>query len=425
MGDGAIITNQSMSRQINNTRAPNRHRGVYPEGEAPRLAAGPAGVRLRITDTTFRDGQQAGEPFTLAAALGLHRVLAALDAGSGRIAQTELFLYADRDRALLEAIRETGARFPEPTAWIRADARDLHLVQAAGVAETGILCSASDHHIYGKLGWTRQEAFDRYIDLVRAVIDAGIRPRVHLEDVTRADLDGFVLPLACALAELGRQRGVPVKLRLCDTLGLGLPWREAALPRSVPRLVEALIASAGIAPDDLEWHGHDDLGKVHANATAAWLAGCAAVNATLGGIGERTGNEPIELAALELAGIDPGCGLDLSALGELPQALAAAGAPVAARRPVIGADAFLTRAGVHIDGLLKDPEIYLPFDPALVGRAADVALNDRSGAAGVAWVLGRDKRDPVVAAVAERIAEEYAGGRTTDVTPAEVRELAG
>ena len=415
-----------MSRQINNTDAPNRHRDAYPVGAAPRvLAQGRLAARsLRITDTTFRDGQQAGEPFTLPAAVALHAVLARLDAGSGRIAQTELFLYSDRDRALLDAIRGTGAAAsPEPTAWIRADPRDLALVRGAGVAETGILSSASDHHIYGKLRWTRREAFDRYVELVRAVIDAGIRPRVHLEDVTRADLDGFVLPLAGALAELGRERGVPVKLRLCDTLGLGLPWREAALPRSVPRLVEA-IRSAGVAGEQLEWHGHDDLGKVHANATAAWLAGCTAVNGTLGGIGERTGNEPIELAAVELAGLDPDSGLDLAALGDLPAALAAAGAPVSPRRPVIGADAFLTRAGVHIDGLLKDPEIYLPFDPALVGRTADVALNDRSGAAGVAWVLGRDKRDPVVEAVAARIAAAYAGGRTTDVSPAEVRELA-
>jgi isopropylmalate/homocitrate/citramalate synthase len=415
-----------MSIQINNTGAPNRHRDAYPAGGAPRVPAG--GVldarALRITDTTFRDGQQAGEPFSLPAAVALHAVLVRLDAGSGRIAQTELFLYSDRDRALLDAIRATGSVAPEPTAWIRADPRDLALVRAADLPETGILCSASDHHIYGKLRWTRREAFDRYIDLVRAVIDAGIRPRVHLEDVTRADLDGFVLPLASALAELGRERGVPVKLRLCDTLGLGLPWREAALPRSVPGLVDALIRSAGVAGEQLEWHGHDDLGKVHANATAAWLAGCAAVNGTLGGIGERTGNEPIELAAVELAGIDPGCGLELAALGDVSRALEAAGAPVSPRRPVIGADAFLTRAGVHIDGLLKDPEIYLPFDPALVGRTADVAVNDRSGAAGVAWVLGRDKRDPVVEAVAARIAAAYADGRTTDVSPAEVRELA-
>jgi citrate (Re)-synthase len=413
-----------MSIRINESTAPERFREVYPRGAAPR-----AGVpvrpdaRLRITDTTFRDGQQAGEPFTLEAALALHAVLAGLDAGSGRVAQTELFLYGERDRALLDAIRETGARWPEPTAWIRADARDLALVRAAGVAETGILCSASDHHIYGKLGWTRGEALRRYTELVRAVIDAGVRARVHLEDVTRADLDGFVLPFASALLDLGRERGSAVKLRLCDTLGLGLPWRDAPLPRSVPRLVEALIA-LGVAPDDLEWHGHDDLGKVHANAAAAWLAGCAAVNGTLGGVGERTGNEPIELAAVELAGIDPACGLDLTALGRLPAALALAGAPVAARRPVIGADAFLTRAGVHIDGLLKDPEIYLPFDPGLVGRTADVALNDRSGAAGVAWVLGRDKRDPVVTAVAGRIAADYAGGRTADVSPDEVRALA-
>jgi len=414
-----------MSIIINESTAPDRFRDVYPQGAAPRVpVAGRPGARLRITDTTFRDGQQAGEPFTLEAALALHAVLTGLDAGSGRVAQTELFLYAERDRALLEAIRDTGAVWPEPTAWIRADPRDLALVRAAGVAETGILCSASDHHVYGKLGWTRREALHRYTELVRAVIDAGVRPRVHLEDVTRADLDGFVLPFASALLDLGRERGVAVKLRLCDTLGLGLPWREAPVPRSVPRLVDALLG-AGVAADDLEWHGHDDLGKVHANAAAAWLAGCAAVNGTLGGIGERTGNEPIELAAVELAGIDPGCGIDLSALGRLPAALALAGAPVAARRPVIGADAFLTRAGVHIDGLLKDPEIYLPFDPGLVGRTADVALNDRSGAAGVAWVLGRDKRDPLVVAVAGRIAAEYAAGRTADVTPAEVRRLAG
>jgi citrate (Re)-synthase len=413
-----------MSTKINESTAPNRFRDVYPQAAAPRVLVGlQSGVRLRITDTTFRDGQQAGEPFALDAALALHAVLVALDAGSGRVAQTELFLYGDRDRALLDAIRETGARWPEPTAWIRADPRDVALVRAAGVAETGILCSASDHHIYGKLGWTRKEALHRYVELVRAVIDAGVRPRVHLEDVTRADLDGFVLPLASALAELGRDRGITVKLRLCDTLGLGLPWREAPLPRSVPRLVEAL-AAAGVEAAELEWHGHDDLGKVHANAAAAWLAGCAAVNGTLGGIGERTGNEPIELAAVELAGIDPGCGLDLAALGGLPAALAAAGAPVAARRPVIGADAFLTRAGVHIDGLLKDPEIYLPFDPGLVGRTTDVALNDRSGAAGVAWVLGRDKRDPVVLAVAGRIADAYACGRTADMSPGEVRALA-
>jgi citrate (Re)-synthase len=413
-----------MSIKINESRAPDRFRDVYPFGAAPRVPGGVRpGVRLRITDTTFRDGQQAGEPFTLEAALALHRVLAELDAGSGRIAQTELFLYGDRDRALLDAIRESGSRWPEPTAWIRADARDLALVRSAGVAETGILCSASDHHVYGKLGWTRAEALRRYVELVRAVIDVGVRPRVHLEDVTRADLDGFVLPFASALLELGRDRGVAVKLRLCDTLGLGLPWREAPVPRSVPRLVDALVA-LGVAPDDLEWHGHDDLGKVHANAASAWLAGCAAVNGTLGGIGERTGNEPIELAAVELAGIDPDCGLDLPALGRLPEALELAGAPVAARRPVIGADAFLTRAGVHIDGLLKDPEIYLPFDPGLVGRRADVALNDRSGAAGVAWVLGRAKRDPVVVAVAGRIAAQYAGGRTADVSPAEVRALA-
>src|SRR5438270_12144720 len=109
-----------MSTQRDERRQPVGYRRGSPEGASARLIVdgAPAAV-LRITDTTFRDGQQAGEPFSHEAALGLHRVLAALDAGSGRIAQTELFLYTDRDRQLLEAIRESGARWPEPTAWIR------------------------------------------------------------------------------------------------------------------------------------------------------------------------------------------------------------------------------------------------------------------------------------------------------------------
>jgi isopropylmalate/homocitrate/citramalate synthase len=415
-----------MSMTVNDARFPNRQRDVYPADAVPRLAVdGFAGAaRLRITDTTFRDGQQASEPFPLEAAVALYRLLVRLDAGSGRIAQSEFFLYGERDRRLLEACREVGAPWPEPTAWIRADARDLAIVREAGLPETGILCSASDHHIAGKLGLTRAEAFDRYLGLARAAVEAGIRPRCHLEDVTRADVEGFVLPLAAALAALERDAGVPVKLRLCDTLGLGVPWREAPLPRSVPRLVEALVERAGVAPERLEWHGHDDLGKVHANSTAAWLAGCAAVNGTLGGIGERTGNEPIELAAVELQGLAPDAGLDLGVLGELPAALAAAGLPLGRQRPLLGADAFLTRAGVHIDGLLKDPEIYLPFPPQLVGRRADVALNDRSGAAGVAWTLGRDKHDPIVQRVAERLRREYEAGRRTEVAPDEVRAWA-
>src|SRR5947209_20156759 len=110
---------------------------------------------------------------------------------------------------------------------MRASLEDLPSVQATGVKETGILVSASDYHIYLKMHRTRREAADDYARVVRAVIDAGLRPRCHLEDLTRADLDGFVAPLVASLQALGRQAGVPVKSRLCDTWGFALPWPEA------------------------------------------------------------------------------------------------------------------------------------------------------------------------------------------------------
>ena len=94
--------------------------------------------------------------------------------------------------------------------------------------------------------------------------------------------------------KLAEEAGVPIKIRLCDTMGYGVPYPGAALPRSVPKLVRAMIHDAGVPGEWLEWHGHNDFHKVLINATTAWLYGCAAANGTLLGFGERTGNPPLE-----------------------------------------------------------------------------------------------------------------------------------
>src|SRR5947209_10367988 len=156
---------------------------------------------------------------------------------------------------------------------MRASLDDLRAVQATGVKETGILVSGTDYHTSLKMNRTRRQAADDYARVVSAVIDAGIRPRLHLEDLTRADLDGFVAPLVTSLQELGRKAGVAVKFRLCDTMGFGLPWPEAALPRGVPRLVLFFTSSLSVAPEHLEWHGHNDFHPGELNTAAAWLHG--------------------------------------------------------------------------------------------------------------------------------------------------------
>ena len=132
--------------------------------------------------------------------------------------------------------------------------------------------------------------------MVDAAFEAGIRPRCHLEDVTRADIEGFVLPFAERLVRMSEQ--VPAdktaKIRLCDTMGFGLSYPGVALPRSIPKLVYKLNQEVGVPSDRLEWHGHNDFHKVHINGATAWLYGCDALNATLFGFGERTGNPPLE-----------------------------------------------------------------------------------------------------------------------------------
>ncbi|HEY9289150.1 MAG TPA: hypothetical protein VIT43_14120, partial [Candidatus Dormibacteraeota bacterium] len=167
---------------------PNLFREDFPYDRVPpmRFASGAVGMarpeRVWITDTTFRDGQQARAPYTLDQIVDLYGLLGQL--GGSLIRQTELFAYTTLDR---EAIAACQARTgPEVTTWMRASLDDLRAVQATGVKETGILASASDYHIYLKMNRTRRQAADDYGRVVQAVVDAGIRPRVHLEDLTRA-----------------------------------------------------------------------------------------------------------------------------------------------------------------------------------------------------------------------------------------------
>ena len=386
-----------------------------------------------ITDTTFRDGQQARAPYTVDQIVHLYDLLNQL--GGPVIRQTEFFAYTALDREAIAACRERPG--PEVTTWMRASLDDLRAVQATGVKETGILVSASDYHIYLKMNRTRRQAADDYARVVSAVIDAGIRPRVHLEDLTRADLDGFVAPLVTSLQELGRKAGVAVKFRLCDTMGFGLPWPEAALPRGVPRLVRFFTSSLSVAPEHLEWHGHNDFHRGEVNTVAAWLYGCAAANGSFFGFGERTGNPPLEALIIDhvgLRGETPG--VDTTAITR-----AAAyfrdqlGTPLPANYPFAGAGFNVTSAGIHADGLLKNEEIYNIFDTTrILDRPLGITVNDRSGLAGIAyWVnttlglkgAGQVRKDDArVAAIHREVERQYQTGRSTGFSPDEMQALA-
>ncbi|MFA6730833.1 MAG: 2-isopropylmalate synthase, partial [Eubacteriales bacterium] len=141
-------------------KEPNLFRNMYPYNEIPKLIFNQRIVPMDlpkdifITDTTFRDGQQARSPYTIDETVDLFTLLHRLDNNSGIIRQTEFFLYSEINRESVIKCLEKGFRFPEITSWIRARKEDFQLVKDLGLRETGILVSCSDYHIFKKLKWT-------------------------------------------------------------------------------------------------------------------------------------------------------------------------------------------------------------------------------------------------------------------------------
>jgi isopropylmalate/homocitrate/citramalate synthase len=355
----------------------------------------PTSVRTRdivITDTTFRDGQQARPPYSIEQMVQLYDLLAKLGGPNGVIRQTEFFLYTKNDRDTLDRCRSLGHRYPECTGWIRAVKGDFRLVKEAGLQETGMLTSSSDYHIFNKLKFkSRKECMDSYCEVVDAAFEAGIRPRCHLEDATRADWDGFVLPFVDRLMRMSEQ--VPedkaVKIRICDTMGFGLHYPGVELPRSVPKMIYKLNRECGVPSHRLEWHGHNDFHRVHANGATAWLYGCDALNGTLFGFGERTGNPPLEGAVIEYISLKHDlCGIRTEVITELADYMRSIDFPIPVNYPFVGKQFNTTSAGIHAGGLRQDERIYNIFDTAkLLNRPPRVSLTDKTGADGtVMWV---------------------------------------
>ncbi len=387
-----------------------------------------------ITDTTFRDGQQARPPYSVDQMVRIYDLMAKLGGPNGVIRQTEFFLYTSNDRKTLDRCRELGHKFPECTGWIRADKADFPLVKEAGLKETGMLTSCSDYHIFNKLKFkSRQACMDSYCEVVDAAFEVGVRPRCHLEDITRADVKGFVLPFAERLMRMSEQvhDELKVKIRLCDTMGFGVSYPGVELPRSVAKLVYLLNREVGVPSARLEWHGHNDFHKVHVNGGAAWLYGCDAVNATLFGFGERTGNPPLESAIIEYIALKGEmCGIQTEVITELAEYMRSIGLPIPDNYPLVGKAFNTTRAGIHAGGLRQDERIYNIFDTEkLLGRPPRVALTDKSGADGVAlWVneffglSGDDRISKIkVHKVARWVHDEYEKhGRMTAISDEEL-----
>ena len=436
-----LLEQNSYKYSLQDVAEPNLYRDIYNYEEVPRVAFNHRRVPINmpqeiwITDTSFRDGQQSVEPYTVQQIVDLYKLMSKLGGPYGIIRQTEFFVYSEKDRKAIAECQDLGLRFPEITTWIRASKEDFKLVKDLGIKETGILVSCSDYHIFKKMKKTRKEILDIYLATVADAFEAGVIPRCHFEDITRADFYGFVVPFVNELMKMSQDAGIPVKIRACDTMGYGVPYTEASLPRSVSGIIYGLQHYSDVPSEWLEWHGHNDFYKAVANASTAWLYGACAVNCTMLGIGERTGNVPLEAMVFEYGSLRGSLdGMDPTVITEIADYYKnEIGYKIPPMTPFAGRNFNVTRAGIHADGLLKDEEIYNIFNTKkLLNVAPRVLLGQNSGLAGIAyWINANyglegdeqiDKKDPVVAALKYWIDNEYSGGRVSTLSTEEIEE---
>ncbi len=434
-----LLEQKSYKYSLQDVAEPNLQRDIYTQGTVPKVAFNHRRVPMNmpeeiwITDTSLRDGQQSVEPYSVDQIVQIYKLLNKLGGPYGIIRQTEFFIYSKKDREAIEKCMSLDLKFPEITTWIRATKKDFQLVRDLGIQETGILVSCSDFHIFKKMGMSRSQALEYYLATVKDAFNAGVIPRCHLEDITRADFYGFVVPFVNELQKLSREAGIPVKIRACDTMGYGVPYTEAAMPRSVAGIIYGLQHYSDVPSECLEWHGHNDFYKAVANASTAWLYGACAVNCSLLGIGERTGNVPLEAMVFEYASLRGSMdGMDPTVITEIAEFFQRdVGYHIPTMTPFVGRDFNVTRAGIHADGLLKDEEIYTIFDTQkLLNRPAAVTISKTSGLAGIAYWINQNyrlsgddqikKHDPLVADLKDWVDKEYEDGRQTVLANSEL-----
>ena len=358
--------------KLQEVEEPNLMRNIFPYTEVARIDFDYKFVvpqppeQMLLTDTTFRDGQQARPPTPCSQIVDIFDLLHRLSGPQGIVRQTEFFLYSAKDKEAVDAMPGAGLRIsanyrldPGPRLGPGPGERDgpqrdrhPHLgVRLPYLPEAQMGPEKSPGGLPGHR---------------KAALAMGIKPRCHMEDVTRADIYGFCVPFAIELMKLREESGIDIKLRLCDTMGYGVPYCGAALPRSVPRLVRAMIEDAGVPGHLLEWHGHNDFHKVLVNSVTAWLYGCGAVNGALLGFGERTGNAPIEGMLMEYISLRGATdGIDTTVITEIGEYFEQElHYHIPANYPFVGKNFNNTSAGIHADGLLKNEEIYNAFDTA-------------------------------------------------------------
>ncbi|MEZ5335360.1 MAG: isopropylmalate synthase [Methanolobus sp.] len=332
----------------------------------------PLGQEVSISDSTIRDGaQMPGIVMKSQQKFQIYNYLHRIG-----IEKLETFVYNDRDRKAIKLMMDQGYEFPEVTGWARANPADIDMVlNIDGIEETGVLMSVSDPHIVDKMGLTRETAEEKYLNALQYAVDHGLRTRAHIEDMTRADNYGFTFPLIKKIMDIDPD----CTIRVCDTIGFGIPFEGVDEPFGIPMITKYLKDELNVK--NIETHCHDDFGFAVANSIAGYWHGANWSNVTFLGIGERAGNAEMEKLLLFLArrieGFDK---YNLDAIVEFSKFMEKEiGIRIPRNKSVVGNNVFAHESGIHSAGVIKNPFTYEPYPPEIVGGKRIFLIGDSSG----------------------------------------------
>ena len=327
--------------------------------------------RLNVCDTTLRDGEQtAGIVFSN---LEKYKIAHMLDRAGVQQIEAGIPTMGTDEKMAVKHIAHMGLN-ASILGWNRADINDINTSIDCGIDSVAISMSASDIHIDHKLKKSRQWVLEKIYEAVSYAKTHGLYISCNGEDSSRADID-FLVEFVKTAKEAGADR-----FRYCDTIGREQPF-------STYERIKRIISETGM---DVEMHMHDDFGMATANCLAGIHAGARFASTTVMGIGERSGNSPLEevvMASKHLFGIDSG--IDTKQLRNLSLFVSrAAGRPIEVSKPFLGSNCFAHEAGIHADGIIKDAINYEPYDPEEVGLERKLVIGKHSGRNTLITVLG-------------------------------------
>lgn len=317
--------------------------------------------RVLIFDTTLRDGEQSpGFSMNTEEKIRMARQLAALgvdviEAG-----------FPISSRGDLEAVREVAREVRDVpiAALARAKKQDvsaaIEALEPAASSRLHVFLATSDLHLKVKLNMSREQALEAISSMIRYGRQHVAEVEFSAEDAGRTDI-GFL----CQVCSEAVKAGATV-LNLPDTVGYAVPDEYGEMFHQVR---EHLGDPQGVT---LSAHCHDDLGLAVANSLAAVRAGVRQIECTVNGIGERAGNAALEEVVVALAvrkeSFKVETGIRLEELFKSSRMLSEiTGAAVAPNKAVVGANAFAHEAGIHQDGIIKNPLTYEIISPETVG----------------------------------------------------------